>query len=177
MRTAQMAVLVGFLAIGAPAFSQDRNRSTYRVDFIIRDGNPAGAKAGRRFTMLVDADGKNSIHINHKVPYATGSTQLAQGGGAAFANTQLQYFDAGVDIDCRLHEVNTRLTMAAEFGVSTLVSADKNVPGSVPNPTVASVHMSLNTVLDPGKSAVIATIDDPATQRKFEIEATATRIN
>jgi hypothetical protein len=47
----------------------------------------------------------------------------------------------------------------------------------VHNPTIRQTKLELDTTLDLGKATVVASIDDPLTARKLQVEATVTRAN
>jgi hypothetical protein len=125
--------------------------------------------------MLIESDGRSSFRLGNKVPYITGGMQAA--AGAPLMNTQYNYADIGVNIDCRLREVGSKVAMNANVELSSVLHYDKAASGSTPNPTIASSRLELMTELDPGKPTVIAVVDDPVTQRKLDIEATATKMN
>lgn len=172
MRTRAKSIVAGLLLASLPALAQDNtvpvNRSVYRVEFNIRDGNPVASTGGRRYTMLIENEGRNSVRVGSKVPYVTGSTQT---GAAPAVSTQYNYADIGVNIDCRLREMNGRVSIQAEMEISSVLS------GGVPTPTVQSARVVVVTTLEPGKPALLTTIDDPIIQRKLNIEATATKVN
>ena len=168
-------------ALSAPAQEKASPPGTvYKVDFNIRDGSDAAAKAGRHYTILVEAGSKGTFSAGDKVPYATGSFQPGVGGVGVnpLVNTQYTYLDTGVNIDCRVREVQGRILLNADINISTVVQHDKTAPNILPNPTVASLRISgISAVVDPGKPAMVASIDDPVTKRKFEVTATVTKVS
>jgi hypothetical protein len=179
MRTAAKIILAGLLLNAMPALAQEKkeggNRAVYKIEFNIRDGSPAAANAGRRYSMLIESDGRGVFRLGNKVPYITGGTQ--SGPSAALVNRQYNYADIGVNIDCRVHELNNRVSMNANIELSSVLHNDKGASASEPNPTIASSRIEVATELDPGKPIVIATVDDPVTQRRLEIEATVSKLN
>ncbi len=154
----------------APAFSQDKkeaqNRGVYKVEFTIRDGNSATAQTRRRYSMLVEADGRGVFRLGNQVPYVSGT-------GTSLVNAQYNYADVGVMIECRLREVNSRVSLNTNLEISSVV----HDAGIGPNPAIASTRIDVTAELEPGKPAVISTVDDPVTQRKLDIEAMATKVN
>jgi hypothetical protein len=149
------------------------------VEFNIRDGSEAAAKSGRRYTMLVDTNGHGTFQIGDKVPYATGSFQPGIGGTGInpAVNTQYSYLDTGVNIDCHLRESNGKVALSAQINVATVTRGDKNAATDPPNPTVASIHIGVSALLNAGKPALLASINDPVTMRKFDVEVTLTKAN
>lgn len=169
MRTAALAVMT---ILTLPVFAQEKRepaaRNSYRVQFTIRDSAAKDTNSARRITMLIDNGGRASLRVGSKVPYVTVSGQ----GNAA---TQYQYFDQGVNIDCRLVEESGRVGIVAEFEISSVMHYDTGAPNP-PNPTIGQLRAGVNASLQPGIPAVVASIDDPIAPRKFDIEAVATRV-
>ena len=155
------AALVLAILAAAPAFAE----TVYKVEFNIRDGNES-AKAGRRYTMLINNGTKGVFKLGSRVPVATGS------GG----NTQFTYIDVGVNIDCTITEHGAGVGLNANVDLSMIAPPEKGVPPA-PNPTITQVRFNLNADLPPGKPTAVTSVDDPVTMRKFEVEATVTKVN
>jgi hypothetical protein len=183
MRTAVTFILATLLAPVMPGHAQEKKESVeptvYKVEFTIRDGSDAAAKAGRRYTMFVDTNGKSAFQVGDKVPYTTGAFQPAIGTGTSLrVGTQYTYLDTGVNIDCWLKESNGKLALSANVDISAIVQPARSAATDIPNPTVASIRLSgARAVLTPGKPALVASIDDPVTMRKLDVEATVTKVN
>jgi len=165
MRTTAVLLLTAF-AVSAPA-QEARDTPLYRVEFNIHDGSDAAAKTGRRYTMLIEATGKGAFRAGNKVPYLTGA---ASGNQAP----QYGYADVGMNIDARLREISGRIFLTADFDISTVMPREKE---SLPNPTIASIRVGVNTIISPGKPILVASVDDPAIKRRFDIEATVTKVD
>jgi hypothetical protein len=181
MRTST-ALLLTMLAIPAmPTYAQenkDSDPAVYKVEFNIHDGSDAAARAGRHYTMLIEANKKGTFRVGSKVPYATGSFQPGVSGGVSpMVSTQYNYADIGVNIDCQLTNIGGKLVMHASVDLSTLVPHDKGAATIQPMPTIASLRIEINDVLTLGKPTLVASIDDPVTLRKFDVEVTATSVN
>ena len=156
--------LVLTLAMLAPAVVRAQDGSTYKVDFTIRDTGDAGGKTGRKYSLLVNRSEKSTFKVGNRVPVATGS----QSGSALTVNTQFTYIDVGLNIECRVAETGSKLAMHADLDISTAVMPEKSNP--VPNPTISSIRLNIDTTVVPGKPTVIASFDDPVTGRKFDID-------
>ena len=172
-------VLSGLLLIPfLPAAAQ--SGAVYKVEFRIHDGSDAAAKAGRRYTILIDAAGHGTFHVGDRVPVATGSFQSGVNGVGVnpLVNTQFNYLDIGVSIDTQLHERDGKVELISNLDLST-VSEHKPASGSpvMPVPTVAQMKIVVNALVSPGKPAVVASIDDPVTQRKVDVEALVTKVD
>ena len=169
-------LLIPFL----PAQAQDKAPgAVYKVEYRIHDGTDAAAKAGRRYTILMDASGHATFKVGDRVPVATGSFQPGVGGVGVnpLVNTQFNYVDVGVNIDANLHEKDGKLELVSNIDIST-ISEHKAQPGSptLPMPTVAQIKIVVDAVVPVGKPTLVASIDDPVTQRKFDVEALVTKV-
>jgi hypothetical protein len=154
--------------------------AVYKVEYRIHDGSDAAAKAGRRYTILIDSSGRGTFHVGERIPVATGSFQSGPNGVGVnpVVNTQFNYLDVGVSIETKLGEVNGKVELSSNLDLST-ISEHKAQPGSpvISAPTVAQMKIVVDALVPPGKPTLVASIDDPVTQRKVEVEALVTKID
>ncbi len=125
----------------------------------------------------MDGNGRGSFRFGNKVPYATGSLPAGQkvsAAGAPMLVTQYQYADVGVNIDCSVVEVSGKAALHAEIEISYVV---RDKAGPAADPPIDASKVVVNATLDPGKPQVVASVDDPVTNRKFDAEVTVTRVN
>lgn len=166
------ASLLGVLTLSAVAQERkEPQRAFYKVEFIIHDGSPAASKAGRRYVMTVDTLDNGIYRVGSRVPYVTGPNYV---NNQNQPTPQFQYMDVGVNIDCRLQEAGPKVALRGNIDVSSFVPAEKGA--AVPNPTLNTLRISLNSLVSPGHPAVVGSIDDPVTMRKFEVEAVVTKV-
>jgi hypothetical protein len=179
MRNPAILALVGLLAPVLPAHAQEKagEPAVYKVEFTIRDGSQAAAQAGRRYTMLVGANEKGYFNVGDKVPYATSSFQPGIGSGGPPPVMQYTYLDTGVNIDCRITEMNGKITLIAQLDISAVHQHDKAVAMNPPNPTVAQIRLGARALMSPGKPVQIVSMDDPVTMKRFDVDATVTKLN
>jgi len=144
----------------------------YKVDLTMRDATDQSAKSGRHYVMLVDTHNAGTFKLGNREPVASGSFQPGAGANS-LVNTQYTYIDTGVNIECRLEQPdnNSRLQLRADIDIST-VSPPK---GSVPNPVIGQLKLNITALITPGKRTVVASIDDPVSNRKFDVEALITK--
>lgn len=143
-----------FLFAAALGFAQDG--MLYRVDFAIRDSSEPAAKAVRRYSMLLENGRKSVIRTGQRVPIP--------------APQGVQYVDVGVNIDASLRDRENKLYLTADVELSSA-----NPQAGTP-PVIANTKASLSTLVTPGKPLVLASIDDPVTQRRLDIETTVTMV-
>lgn len=162
MRTLAFACAALMAAALAPAQDKNAPATVYKVEYRIRDGSDAASKTGRRYTMLCDTTGRGTFKVGDRVPVATGPNQV-------------NYLDIGVNIETMVRERNNepRVELTANMDFSTLVE-HKQLAG-FSNPTVAQMKIVVDTMVTPGKPTIIASIDDPVTQHKVDIEALVTK--
>jgi hypothetical protein len=183
MRTSAILFFTSLLIPTLPISGQERvgsaDSGVYRVEFNIHDGSDAAAKNGRRYIIMIEANEKGVFRVGQKVPYATGSFQpgIASAGVSPLVSTQYNYAEVGVNIDCRINEFNGKIRVKATLDLSTLVQLDKSPPTNPPMPIIGQLRIEVNALVNPGKPTLVASVDDPVTLRKFDVEATATKVN
>jgi hypothetical protein len=170
------------LAAVLPAAAQEKtvSNSVYRVEYRIRDGSDATAKTPRRYTMLIESHNKGTFKLGERVPVASGSFQPGVGGVGVnpLVNTQFTYIDIGVNIDAYVSEENGKVSLNSNLDISTLVEHKTAQPSQVlPNPTVSQIKIAQLSTVTPGKPTLVASVDDPVTQRKFDVEVTITKVD
>jgi hypothetical protein len=127
--------------------------------------------------MVVSANEKGIFRIGEKVPYATSSFQPGIGGAGPQPLMQYTYLDTGVNIECRLRELNGKITLNADLDISAVRQHEKTDTLNPPNPPVAAIRLGVSTLMSPGKPTQIVSMDDPVTMKKFDVEATVTKLN
>jgi len=154
----RLTLWLAFVAVLSAQERQDKNPLVYRVDFTIRDAADSAAKAARRYSMLLEAGQPNaSLRSGNRIPVTAGS------------NTQ--YYDVGVNIDCRLRENGDKVTVIGTVEVSAVTPATPANTGGLP--VIASTKSSLLASVTPGKPAVLTSFEDPAAKSRFEVEVLA----
>ena len=183
MRTNAVLFLTTLLITTIPVSGQEKgggaDSGVYRVEFNIHDGSDAAAKTGRRYTIMIEANDRGVFRVGQKVPYATGTFQPGVGstGANPLVATQFNYADIGVNIDCRINEFNGKVRVKATLDLSTVVQHDKSTAPVPPMPIIGQLRVEVNALVNPGKPTMVASVDDPVTLRKFDVEATVTKVN
>jgi hypothetical protein len=182
MRSTAGVLLAALLASLTPAIAQEKAPDgVYRVEFAVRDSSGSAKAATRRYSMMIANNNAGVFKLGDRVPVATGSFQSGVGGVGVspLVNTQYTYIDTGVNIDANLQELSSGLIrLHSSIDMSSIASHNPPAAGvPAPNPTVSQNRFVVNATLPAGKPTVIASIDDPASNHKIEIEATLTRVN
>jgi len=181
MRTKAVLFLTTLLIPALPVIGQEKGADSgvYKVEFNIHDGSDAAAKTGRRYTIMIEGNEKGVFRVGQKVPYATGSFQpgVASAGVTPLVSTQFNYAEVGVNIDCRIIEFNGKVRVKATLDLSTVVQHEKTAPQVPPMPIIGQLRIEVNALVNTGKPTLVASVDDPVTLRKFDVEATVTKLN
>jgi hypothetical protein len=175
------STILTLLAVAVlPAAAQDRRdpvTATYKVEFRIRDGSDAAAKNGRRYTMWIDNQGKGTFHVGERIPVATGSFQPGASGAGVnpLVNTQFNYQDVGVSIDTNVSDQDGKVNLSSTIDVSIVVPT-KPEGNWTPPPTIAQIRIGVKALVSLNKPSLVASVDDPVTGRKFDVEAVVTKV-
>lgn len=149
-------------------------RPAYRLEFALNEFESGKQVNARNYIMLLQDDHKGQFRVGSRVPVVTGS--FSPSTPNATVNTQFQYLDVGVNIDCWLRgsdENNLTLDGTAEVsGVSGL----GGTPGTTTQPVVRQEKASFTAVIPAGKPTLLASVDEVDAPRKMEIVVTATRV-
>jgi hypothetical protein len=167
-----IALLVAALATPMlPVWAQPPE--VYKVELTMHDAADVSAKAGRKYTILIDTHGAGTFKLGSREPVATGSFQPGTGGSQLAVNTQFTYVDTGVNIECRLEQSDSnRLQLRTDLDISSVLP--QKTP--IPNPVIGQLKLNVTALVAPGKRTIIASIDDPVSNRKFDVEALITKL-
>ena len=144
------------------------------MEINFRDGNEAGASTDRRYTLLVMESRRTVFKTGSKNPAVTETAQPQPSN--TVASTQFTYVDVGVNIDCLLQAVGAEVAVQGSLDLSNITGDGSPVAG-VRNPVIRQTKLNVDAVVELGKPTVLASIDDPLTSRKLQVEVTITRAN
>jgi hypothetical protein len=183
-----MFLVVGALSAQDAAKSQDSAKSqepsakkdpiegfkmpvlpSYRLAFSVYELQEGKRMNQRDFMLVVNADGNggNKLRIGTKIPIDAGENKIT-------------YTDIGFDLECSAIEtVNNKLLVRLELGLSSLPGPEQNKdPQSAGSrPILRAISQRLRAVLTPGKPQIITSVDDVNSNKRFQVEATATKID
>jgi hypothetical protein len=137
--------------------------SVYRLEFVVREMEDGKRINSRSYTLSVEDSKRGIIHVGNRIPYNTGKDQF-------------QYFDVGINIDCRLFDHESYITLEdTSIDISSVVKDESSVSG-VLNPIVRQARSSVAAAVTPGKPTIITSLDDVSSNRRYEVEVTATKV-
>ena len=138
--------------------------AAFRLNFSFHEIENGKRLNARNYSMTIEPNVNGSLRIGSKVAVASNPGPT----------TQYSYIDVGVNVKARLQEQGPELRLHAEIEVSNL-GADREAPNR-PLPQIRQIRADVDTILTPGRAIPLATLDDPAAPRQYEIELTATRV-
>lgn len=130
--------------------------NAYRLDFTLRDtvqGQPAKT---RHFSMLLLPDSWGRLDVGSKVPYTT-------------EKDKYNFADVGVSIRARIAERSERVNLETHFEVSSLSSG-----GNLP--VIQQVRSEGSASVALGKSTMVFSLDDPANEHHYDVDAVITKM-
>ncbi len=156
--------------------------ASYKLEFAISEVENGKKINTRYYTILVQRGSsersvpKSSFRSGARVPVAVGTFQPAASGSGInpLVNTQFEYREVGVSIDCRLWGTGADLTLASNLEVNTL-GGSQNI-GGLSQPITRSSRADLTSAISPGKPTLIGALDTADGSRRIEIEVTASPV-
>jgi hypothetical protein len=144
--------------------------NVYRLDFVLSEFIDGKKVNTRSYTVTAREDEMNKLRSGARYPVATGTAEK---------NTQFQYLDVGVSIDCRVVERGGYLELNAVIDSSDIEGADAHgVPNLMgQNPVIGQMKSDIRSLIRPGTPTMVSSMDDPASKRRFQLDVTATKTN
>ena len=162
------SALVGFCValIAGSATAQQETKvqkpvTAYRLEFSVRELDSGKRVNSRNYMMMAEDGSIARIRVGNKVPYQT-------------AEKQYQYNNIGMNIDCRPHEQQEGVALDVTVDISSVAPPSETAPSY--NPVFRSSRSEVQTVVAFGKPTLITSLDDVESNRRYEIEVTATKV-
>jgi hypothetical protein len=73
--------------------------------------------------------------------------------------------------------LNGKIMLNAQLDISAIHQHDKAAAMNPPNPAVAAIRLGVRALMSSGRPTQIVSMDDPVTMKKFDVEATVTKLN
>jgi hypothetical protein len=135
--------------------------SAYRIELSVREIENGKRLNSRNYMMLVEEDKNGRIRVGNRVPYQSGEKQY-------------QYVDVGMNIDCRPREKEGGVAVYMGVEISSVAPEERAAPTF--NPVFRTQRIEVAPIVTLGKPTLVATMDDVVTNRRYEIEVTATKV-
>lgn len=165
------------VSLGGPALAQEEgkqnaeaNKSSvdrpknavhaYRVDFSINELEDAKKVNARHYSVNLNSGPWSELKIGTRVP-----VKPTEG--------TFQYLDLGANISCQIDEQGEDVSLNVRSDFSNLSSPEEQ---HSTEPIIRQIQINGRTLAIPGKAVVIGSVDDPNSNRQFQLEATVTRL-
>jgi hypothetical protein len=136
----------------------------YKLEFVVKEVEGVKVLNARTYSTMASADVKNPSQ-----------TSIRAGGKVSYTDSKgFQYFDIGVNIDCRsIREVEHGLALFMSADISS-VPSDPAAPAAAP--TVRQNKWTSVVIVPLKKPTLLFSSDDPLSKRQMQLELTATPI-
>lgn len=139
---------------------QKKSAHAYRIDFSISELEDAKRVNTRHYSMDLNSGPWSDIKIGTRVP-----VKPTEGS--------FQYIDLGTSISCELDDAGEDVSLDVRSDFSNLSSPEEQHSNQ---PVIRQIKINGRTIATPGKPMVIGAVDDPNSNRQFQLEATVTRL-
>jgi hypothetical protein len=145
-----------------PVTTEQKPLAAYRIELNVREIENGKRLNSRDYTMVVEDGEWGKIRVGNRVPYQS-------------TEKQFQYQDVGMNIDC--HPRQRGDSVALYIGVeSSSVVPQEQPPAAATNPVFRRQSCMIGSVVTLGKPTLVASMDDVVSNRRYEIEVTATKV-
>lgn len=151
----------------------DRNNAVvtpYRLDFSFYELADGKRINTRHYTLNLTVGSNDELKIGTRVPVETGKFN------ASDPSFSFQYLDVGTTIWADLRMWSGELRLEVHSDVSNLDLAAEHAPSPETPPIVRHIQIAGTTLLTTGKPILIGSMDDPNSNREFQLEVTATKL-
>jgi hypothetical protein len=146
---------------------QPKEPAIYKFDFTVYEVQGGKKSNVRNYSMMLKEHRTGSIRVGNRVPIATSK----EGG--------FQYIDIGLKLDCTFEEGGGGIALLTDFDLASIIAAEQGDVRSAapfPNPVIRQLKQYSESLVAPGKTTLIASIDDTNTPRTVQVEVTATKL-
>jgi hypothetical protein len=141
----------------------EKPRHGYHLDFSVNELEGGKKINSRQYAMNAYTNtGTQNIQIGIRVP-----VEVHQG------ESSYTYLDIGTTILCRMDEEDGMTTIYVEADVTSLATPEPDKRGD--RPVIRRAHISARSAITPGKPVTIGSVDDPNSNRQFQLEVLATK--
>ena len=136
--------------------------NVYRVNYKISEREDGRTINARSYTLMAKTGSRASTHIGNRIPMDVGGKGL-------------QYQDFGMNIDCIVTKQESNLLVETGVGMVTL-GGKEPATSSITPPVMRNLTLRDVTSAVIGKPALVGLIDDIASNRRYVIEVTVTKV-
>lgn len=141
---------------------------TYKLAISIYELQEGKRINQRDYSLLLQADdrGGNKLKIGTRAPITV-------------ANDSVTYTDVGLDVECSLVETaNNKVAVRVDLTLTSFAIPEQNTDPRTAGlrPVLRGVTQRFRAALTPGKPQVVTSVDDVNSNKRMQVEITATRV-
>jgi hypothetical protein len=145
----------------------------FRLDFSVNELEDGKKVNSRHYSINLTAGSADEIKIGTRVPVSTVESPASA--------AQFQYMDLGTNIWALLREGSEELQLEVRSEISWTKHEDVDQSPRAPHstftpPIISQIKINGSTLLVVGKPIIIGSVDDPYSNRQFQLEVTATKL-
>ncbi len=144
----------------APQAHAPQERHVYRVDFVVAANEPGKAPTTSAYTLNLEEWDNGELHLGANVPL-----------GANTSNAPAPRQDVGLKIKASLHAIGDDIVLRDIVEMSNTDDTTPQTPA-----TIHKISTQGDAVMRAGQSALVASLEDPITHKRYQVSATATRL-
>ena len=146
---------------------------TYRLTYTLTVSEANKRVGVQHFAMTVSAPtNRGTVKMGEKIPVVTGSYGPNPQAGV---QTQFTYLDVGINIDATVAEDANGIELTSKVEQSSAAPAPAKLDG-VDEPVIRQMVLMNTSLLLPGKSVTLGSLDIPDSTRHIEIDVMAEQL-
>ena len=159
-------------AAGAQEAKPRSSNDVYKIEYVFSELQDSKKVNTRTYAVLVQPMDKASLRLGSRIPVAVG-TFAANGSKEMnpLVNTQFQYLDIGVNIDCSIEPMDSDVGLHTNVDISRLAPENR-----IGQPIVRQTKIQMHNLVPLGKPTLLTSADEVDTTGRFQIEATVIKL-
>ncbi len=147
------------------ATTEQKPAVAYRIELSVREIEDGKRLNSRNYMMVAKDDEWGRMRVGDRVaiPSLTVTTPAV--------NQPLEYREIGMNIDCRPRDRGDSVALSIRVDFSGVAP-----PTGPATPVFRTERAELESIVTPGKPTLVASMDDVISNRRYEIEVTATKV-
>lgn len=139
----------------------DRPKKNYRLTYTVTEMDGIKQIGVQHYAMILSSGQQTSLKLGNKIPMVTST------GGSA--NTQFTYIDVGMNFDATLTEMGENAMLKSSVDQTSVAPQSTDIDG-VKEPIVRQASLRGESLLRPGKPAMLGSVDIPGSTSHLNIE-------
>jgi len=145
----------------ATATTDQKPLVAYRIELNVLEIENGKRLNSRNYMIMAKDNDWGRIRVQDNVPYQA-------------SDNSYQHTNVRMHIDCRPHERDGNVALDISVDFSSMAPMPDSTPRTPP--VFRDERTEVSPVLTPGKPMLVASIDDVSSNRRYEIEVTATKV-